>query len=110
MEPVSLVELARLASLMTAVYAAGGGLVLLLAPAEVWAWPHPVAAVRSALESVAGWARPVLWDITRAEAAYPLWRAWDNAPFVARRAVRDAALTAPALLILLCTSPKGELA
>ena len=98
MEPLTLAELARLASLMTAVYAAGAGLVLLLAPAEVWERPHPVAAVRSALES--GAADSLL--IVAANALYSL----RTVAAASREFARDVA----ALLILLCTSPKGELA
>ncbi len=98
MEPLSLAELVRWASLMTAVYAAGAGVVLLLAPAEVWAWPHPVAAVRRALESG-------VFD--------PLLIAVANALYDARAGVaafREFGRDAAALLILLCTSPKGAMA
>ena len=97
MEPLSLVELVRLASLMTAVYAAGAGLVLLLAPAEVWSWPHPVATVRSALES--GAVDPLL--IAIANVLYGL--------HAAAAATREFGRDAAALLILLCTSPKGAM-
>ncbi|MER6534376.1 hypothetical protein ABT215_11295 [Streptomyces sp900105755] len=98
MEPITVAELLRMASLMTAVYAAGAGLVLLLAPAEVWSWPHPVAAVRSALESGAV-------DLLLIAVANVMFAA-RAAAAVSREFARDVA----ALFVLLTTSPKGELA
>lgn len=88
----SLAELARIAALMTGVYAALAAPVLLLAPAEVWAWPRPVAAVSSQVHAVleAGAVDPLLILVA-----------------TVRAAARDAVLNAAALVLLLTTSPKG---
>ncbi|MFI6251453.1 hypothetical protein [Streptomyces sp. NPDC051016] len=102
MEPVSLTELARLASLMAAVYAAGAGLVLLLAPAEVWSWPHPVAAVGARAHAV-----------LESGAVDALLVVAANALYDARRlahTVREFGRDVAALLILLTTSPRGAMA
>lgn len=98
MEPITLAELLRMASLMTAVYAAGAGLVLLLAPAEVWERPHPLVAARSVLESG-------VFDLLLIAVANVLFAA-RAAAAVSREFARDVA----ALFVLLTTSPKGELA
>ncbi|QJT04406.1 hypothetical protein G9272_32330 [Streptomyces asoensis] len=73
----------------------------LLVGAEVWAWPRPLEAVK-----------PVVWDVVRSDAVYPLLREWDNAKHSARQACRpsrEALRDAAALAILLLTSPKGAL-
>lgn len=49
--------------------------------------------------------RPWLARAVRSEAVYPLLREWDNARHASREALRDAA----ALLLLLTTTPKGQL-
>ncbi len=49
--------------------------------------------------------RPWLARAIRSEAVYPLLREWDNARHASREALRDVA----ALLLLLTTSPKGQL-
>ncbi|MFF6781370.1 hypothetical protein [Streptomyces sp. NPDC012510] len=49
--------------------------------------------------------RPWLARAIRSEAVYPLLREWDIARHASREALRDAA----ALLLLLTTSPKGQL-
>lgn len=49
--------------------------------------------------------RPWLARAIRSEALYPLLREWDTARHASREALRDAA----ALLLLLTTSPKGQL-
>lgn len=86
-------------SLSVALYAAASALYFLLVDAEVWAWPRPlVAAVDRA--------RPVLWDASRSEFAYPLLREWDNARHSSRTFLRDAAITAAALLMLLRQNPE----
>ncbi|MBP5870915.1 hypothetical protein [Streptomyces scabiei] len=49
--------------------------------------------------------RPLLARAVRSEAVYPLLREWDTARYASREALRDVA----ALLLLLTTSPKGQL-
>jgi len=49
--------------------------------------------------------RPLLGRAIRSEAVYPLLREWDTARHASREALRDAA----ALLLLLTTTPKGQL-
>jgi hypothetical protein len=49
--------------------------------------------------------RPAVRRVVESEALYPLLREWDTARHAFREACRDAA----ALLILLATSPKGQL-
>ena len=71
----------------------------LLVDAECFAWPRPLTA---AVER----ARPVLWDAVRSEAVYPLLREWDTARHTARSFLRDAAITAAALLMLLRQNPE----
>lgn len=61
-----------------------------------------VAVGRAAVSRV----RPVVWDVSRSEAVYPLWREWDTFRHVCREFGRDVA----ALVLLLTTSPKGYLA
>ena len=50
--------------------------------------------------------RPAVRRVVESEALYPLLREWD----IARHAFREACRDAAALLILLTTSPKGQLA
>lgn len=49
--------------------------------------------------------RPAVSRAVRSEAVYPLLREWDIARHASREALRDAA----ALLLLLTTTPKGQL-
>jgi hypothetical protein len=49
--------------------------------------------------------RPLLARAVRSEAVYPLLREWATARHASREALRDVA----ALLLLLTTSPKGQL-
>lgn len=86
-------------SLSVALYAAVSAPYFLLVDAEYFAWPRPlVAAVDRA--------RPVLWDVSRSEFVYPLLREWVNARHAARTFLRDAAITAAALLMLLRQNPE----
>jgi hypothetical protein len=78
---------------------------LLLVDADHFAWPQPVTAAVDR-------AKPVVWDATRSEVAYPLLREWDNARHIVRqtgRSSREACRDAAALIVLLTTSPKGAL-
>ena len=77
----------------------------LLVDAEVWAWPRPLVAVERV--------KPIVWDVARSEAVYPLLREWDNAKHSVSRACRpsrEALRDAAALALLLTTSPKGAMA
>lgn len=88
----------------------------LLVDAECWAWPRPlVAAVDRA--------RPVLRDVARSEAVWPLLRGWSNtkcdvreipadvrelaaeARLYAALSLRDAVVSAAAFLALLTITP-----
>ncbi|MFE2311612.1 hypothetical protein ACFXC8_00175 [Streptomyces sp. NPDC059441] len=76
---------------------------LLLVDADRWAWPLPLTAA-------VDHAKPVVWDATRSEVAYPLLREWANARHIVRqtgRTSREACRDAAALVLLLTTSPKG---
>jgi hypothetical protein len=103
-------EWAQMVSLAVGIYAAASAPYFLLVDAEVWAWPRPlVGAVDRA--------RPVVWDVVRSDAVYPLWREWDNARHLvremaadarlfARLSLREAALTVAALYALLTINPE----
>ena len=78
---------------------------VLLVDADHFAWPLPLTAVVDRV-------RPLVWDATRSEVAYPLLREWANARHIVRqtgRASREACLDVAALVLLLTTSPKGAL-
>jgi len=77
----------------------------LLVDADHFAWPQPLTAAMDR-------AKPVVWDATRSESAYPLLREWDNARHIVLqtgRASREVCRDAAALIVLLTTSPKGAL-
>ncbi len=102
-------EWAQMVSLAVGLYSACSSPYFLLVDAEVWRWPRPlVGAVDRA--------GPVVWDVVRSEAVYPLWREWDNARHTvrelaaetrvyARLSLREAALTVAALYALLTINP-----
>lgn len=96
-------------SLAAGLYAAASAPYFLLVDMEVWRWPRPLVG---AVDRV----RPLVWDAVRSEAVYPLWREWDNARHTvrefaaearlfARLSLRENALTAVALLLLLTITP-----
>lgn len=112
----SLSEWAQMTSLAVALYAACSAPYFLLVDAECFAWPRPLTAAVDR-------AKPLVWDVTRSEAVYPLLRVWSNtkcdvreipaearvfasdALLFARLSLRDAAFTATALLALLTINP-----
>lgn len=78
---------------------------VLLVDADHFAWPLPLTAAVDR-------AKPVVWDATRSEVAYPLLREWGNARHLVRqtgRASREVCRDVAALVLLLTTSPKGAL-
>lgn len=93
----SLAEWAQMSSLAVALYASVSVPYFLTVDAEVWAWPRPVTAA-------VAHARPVVWDAARSDAVYPLLREWDNARHTVASFLRDAAITAAALLMLATAS------
>ena len=101
MEPVSLAEWAQMAFLSAAVYAAVMSPLLFLGGAEVWAWPRPLVAAVDRVHAVveSGAVDPLLIVVG------PVWASARAVAAIAREFARDAA----ALLILLCTSPKGAM-
>jgi hypothetical protein len=110
MTAASLSEWAQMVSLAVGIYATASTPYFLLVDAERWAWPRPVVA---AVERV----RPAVWDGVRSEAVYPLLREFDNGRHAvremaaetrlfARLSLREAALTAAALLALLTITPE----
>jgi hypothetical protein len=95
----TLAEWASMVCMAASGYSAFSVFYFLLVDADVRAWLRPVAVA-------AGHVKPLLWDVTRSEAVYPLLREWDNAPHAIRARLRDAALSLPALLALLAVSPE----
>lgn len=96
-------------SLSVGLYAAVSAPYFLLVEADYLAWPRPLTA---AVDRV----KPVVWVAVRSAAVYPLLREWDNACHTVREAasearlyarlsLREAALTAAALLALLTINP-----
>ena len=92
-------------SLSVSLYAAVSTPYFLLVEADYLAWPRPVTA---AVDRV----KPVVWSAARSAPVYPLLREWDNARHTVREAasearlfallsLRENALTAAALLMLL---------
>lgn len=108
-------EWAQMSSLAVSLYAAVSAPYFLLVDAECFAWPRPLVA---AVERV----RPLLWDVSRSEAVWPLLRGWSNtkcdvreipsgvrelaveARLYAALSLRDAVVSTAALLMLLTAS------
>ena len=102
-------EWAQMASLSVGLYAAVSTPYFLLVEADHFAWPRPVMA---AVDRV----KPVVWSAVRSGPVYPLLREWDNARHTVCEAasearqfallsLREACLTAAALLALLTITP-----
>lgn len=107
----SLSEWAAFLSLGVSIHAAFSAPYFLLVDADHFAWPRPLTAAVDR-------ARPVVWDVSRSEAVYPLLREWDDAKHTARElaadlrqyallSLRETALTVAALLALLLPAAGG---
>lgn len=107
-QPPSLADWLQMLCLAVAVFEACSVPFFLLVDADPADFdPRPaarrvVAVGRAAVSGV----RPVVWDVTRSEAVYLLLREWDTVRHTFREFGRDVA----ALVLLLTTSPKGQLA
>ncbi|MDX3243489.1 hypothetical protein [Streptomyces sp. ME18-1-4] len=112
----SAAEWAEMVSLAVGLHASFSVPYFLLVDMEVWRWPRPVVAAVDR-------AKLVVWDVVRSDAVWPLLRGWSNtkcdvreipaeacayvsdAAVFTRLSLREAAVTAAALLALLTINP-----